>query len=105
MKNEIPEQMAFYFGKSTKLNVKPKSKNQGKYEGFVAATIAQGINVEDVFEDIPAKKRNLTEYLGYTALKGVDGKWIPLDNAKHSRIGKAYLEHYNRGRKALRMIN
>lgn len=105
MRNEIPGQMAFYFGKPIKLNVKPKSKNQYKYEGFVTATIAQGINVENVLGDIPAKKRNLTEYLGYTALKGLDGKWIPLDNAKHSRIGKAYLEHYNRGRRVLRMIN
>lgn len=81
------------------------SKNQGKYQGFIEATINQGINVENVLKDINSKKRNLREILGYTALKGRAGEWIPLDNAKDSRIGKVYLEHYNRGRKVLGLVN
>jgi len=82
-----------------------ESKNKEKYGGFVKATVNQGINVENVFKDIQAKKRNLIEYLEYSTLKGLDGERIPLNNAKDSRIGKAYLDHYNRARRILGMIN
>lgn len=72
-----------------------------KYDAFYRAAKAEEVNVEETLKDIPTKKRHLIEILGYPALKGKNGKSVRLCNAKHSRIGKAYRDHYNRAQKCL----
>ncbi len=76
-------------------------KDLSKYERLVLEAGRSGVNVEDVFSDISVKKRHLKDIMGYKALNGPNGEWIPLVNAKDSRIGKAYLDHYNRARRQL----
>lgn len=71
---------------------------QRKYATFLKAVKDSGVNVERIFENIPVKKRHLREIMGYPALKGKEGEPVLLDNAKHARIGKAYLDLYNRAR-------
>lgn len=70
-----------------------------KYQRFIAATESSQINVERIFEDIPTKKRIIREVMGYTALTGRENKAVRLEEAKDARIGKVYLDIYNRARR------
>ena len=73
---------------------------QRKYADFLKAVKSSGVNVERIFDNISIKKRHLRDIMGYEVLIGKDGEPVLLDNAKHARIGKAYLDLYNRARKS-----
>ncbi|MDD5192152.1 MAG: hypothetical protein PHH54_00755 [Candidatus Nanoarchaeia archaeon] len=72
-----------------------------KYTDFLKAVKQSGINVENILSDIPAKMRHLRDIMGYEVLIGKNNKPVPLDDAKSSRIGKAYLHTYNQARRYL----
>ena len=74
---------------------------RAKYKSFLSAVRQSGINVEDIYSNIPAKMRHLIEIMGYEVLIGEKGKAVKLKDAKSSRIGRAYLHTYNQARKSL----
>jgi len=79
------------------------SKNHDKYFLFLRVVKDSNVNVENIYEDIPLKKRHLEEVFGFGALNGKEGKWVVWANMKNSRVGKAYLDHYNRARREHRI--
>ena len=72
-----------------------------KYKAFTKAVVNSGVDVERLYDSIPTNKKHLREIMGYNVLIGRKGKPVLLDNAKNSRIGKAYLKTYNTAKRAL----
>jgi len=73
-----------------------------QYAEFLQAVDDSGVDVEDVENvsgQVAVKIRHLEQIFGYRALNGPGGRKIPLRQAKHTRVGQAYLGHYNRARR------
>ncbi len=71
-----------------------------KYREFIQAVNYSGINVENVFANIPTKTNIFRKIMGYDGLIGKNGKFVSFKDAKTSRIGRAFLRTYNTARKA-----
>ena len=78
-----------------------RKEMKAKYEFFLNAVRNSGVNVENIYSNMPTKMRHLKEIMGYNVLIGEKGKPVKLKDAKSSRIGKAYLHTYNQARKSL----
>ena len=91
--------ISFFKIMSIRESLASEYKNYFKYIPFLRAVNESGVDVEDIYSDIDIKKRHLEKILGYQVLNGRSSKNIPLDNTKDTRIGKAYLDHYNRARR------
>jgi len=72
---------------------------RSRYNEFIESVNYSGINVENVFANIPTKIKIFRDVLGYRGLIGKKGKFIPFKDAKTSRIGRAFLRTYNIARK------
>jgi len=76
-----------------------REEMHAKYSLFLISVRQSGINVENIFANIPTKIRHLKEIMGYTGLTGRKNRMVSFRDAKASRIGRAYLKTYNIARK------
>lgn len=86
---------------SQRCEVFVREEMQAKYRSLLIAVKESGINIEDVYADILAKKRHLRNIMNYDVLIGKNGEPVKLKDADPSCIGKAYLHICHTAKKAL----
>ena len=86
-------------GKSRKRKKIPDSRIR-KYKLLIKKTNEQGLNPEAVFMYVSEKRSLLREVMGYTQLKGKEGR-ISLDECSESQIGKSFRNNYKTAFRAI----
>ena len=75
-----------------------RSKNYNRYEIFIKATRANGVDVDRIMNDTKTKRNLLINIMDYTNLMGKGGR-VNILEATDSRVGMAYKSCYDQARK------